>query len=243
MKAIFLVALLTVAAFGMPHDHHAGFVHRTKDLLTRMEHAHRAHSKLATSGLRVPAKVGAGAAVTFESYSTDQTCGGTPTLSLPLTVGTCHVVCPGFAVNVTEFVQPPTNPSDASGLCASMSTFSDSACASETAVMNYQCKTCQNGEFWADCGGVFGALFMHSTCSAPSVSAPTCTSCNSTTITTFNQCKAVPSLGYVKASKLERCSTGRVDFLHNCDSPSQVYQSYSLSQGQCMAGIILKAGN
>lgn len=253
MRSVILVVLLlsfvAMIAAAMPHDHTsnnspAHTVRRVKSLLGRLERGHHAHKSLATSDLRVAAKnVNVGAPVTFESFSTDQTCGSTPVLSLKLNVGQCHVVCPGFAVNITDFVQPPTDPNDAVDLCASMSHYTQDNCAGDQASMSYQCKTCQAGQFWADCGGVFGALFMHTGCTTPSVTAPTCSGCNASTITTFGQCKDVPLMGSVKAIKLEKCSTARLNLLHSCDSPSEIYESYSLSQGQCMAGMLVKAGH
>ena len=251
MKSIVILSLLVAVALAMPHEfaaHHASnpseIVRRNKALLHRVAKEVKVHKALASKKLRVaaPKRFTLGAPVTFESYGHNMTCGGKPELSVQLNVGECKQVSPSFAVKVTEYVNPPSNGQAAPNLCASMLQYEDDNCGGDEALMNTGCTLCQTGQFYTNCGGVYGALYLQSSCITASVTAPTCGSCNTTTIATFNKCVNVAGMGSVKALKLEQCSTVRLNLLHSCNS-GVVYDSYVLGQGLCFGGMAVKDGH
>ena len=231
MKNIFLLALLVaVAAVAMPHEF-------ASKKLFRLAASHQARSRLTL-----------GAPVTFEKFGTSNTtdlmCEGERHYGIQMNVGECKALSSSFAVNITDWVQPPIHGKEPEGICASFIHYADSDCKGEASVITFDTKKCQAGEFWAEFSAAAPEILsIHSACKSSSVTDVTCTNCNATTHVPFNKCTNIPTLhGSVDKVRVEKCSPVRLNLLTSC-TEGKVYDSYVLGQDRCFDGYKVRDGH
>jgi len=256
MKAIIVLSMLVAVGLAMPHEfaaqqpsNPAELIRRNKALLSRVEKDVKAQNTLASKKLRLPKKqqqsrgLTLGAPVTFESYATDMMCGSTPGFSVKLNVGECKDVTGSFAINITDWVQPPIHNREPADLCSSIIHHDRENCEGERSLLTFEVKKCQAGNFWANWNEIAGeALEIHSGCDAKKVTDEFCRTCNTTTHAIFEKCAEIPLLGSIKARKVEKCNPVRLNLLTSC-SGGTLYDSYVLGQGKCFAGMMVKDGH
>ena len=252
MKSIVILSLLVAVALAMPHEfaaHHASnpseIVRRNKALLHRVAKEVKVHKALASKKLRVaaPKRFTLGAPVTFESYGYDMMCSTKPELSVKLNVGECKQVSPSFAVNISDWIQPPIHGKEGERTCASVIHHAKAGCQGEQSLLTFEVDRCEGGQFW----GYYtpaapDALTLHTGCDVKAVTDKVCHTCNATTHSEFNKCSEIPLLGSVKPIRVEKCSPVRLNLLTSCTGGT-IYDSYALGQNDCFAGMMVRDGH